>query len=357
MDKQLNASDRLALKTANCSKDSAVTIIHPDARPGADRGILTISIDLELAWGVCDKPITLHVRRAIDRERDIVPRILTLFSIYDIRATWAIVGHLLLTRCQWKNGIVHPEIRRPILLNSQRDWFFQHPGEGVYDRVWYARDLVDLIRDATPVQEIGSHSFCHIPYIDRVSGRNAVADDIEMARKLHESEALEFEAFVFPRNLVACKDLLRKAGIRVYRGNSPRWYDSIPWAQAKRFFNLVQFFLSLPPQTVRPSIEDSGMVNIPDSMLFIGRKGIRRFITRNSLIKMGIVGLNRAVQSGEVFHLWFHPSNFSYETEEQFFAFEAILKHSRKLREEGQLQVLTMGDLGKRISDPARQEQ
>ena len=35
--------------------------------------------------------------------------------------------------------------------------------------------------------------------------------------------------------------------------------------------------------------------------------------------------MSRAAARGEVFHLWFHPSNFWHDTERQFQTFEAFL--------------------------------
>ena len=62
-------------------------------------GVLTISIDVELAWGRCDIPLTSQEFDALSRERVIIQRLLALFATYQVQATWAIVGHLMLTDC------------------------------------------------------------------------------------------------------------------------------------------------------------------------------------------------------------------------------------------------------------------
>jgi peptidoglycan/xylan/chitin deacetylase (PgdA/CDA1 family) len=308
------------------------------------KGVFTISIDTEIAWGQCDRPLTLSDRGALNRERPIVQRLLALFAEYEIRATWAIVGHLLALNCSKRGSVVHPEIPRPVLLDDGRDWFFQHPPEQSNDPAWYGRDIVDLIRRAVPTQEIGSHSFCHMPYDEERSNPEAVRADLSAAQAVHEADGLSFDSFIFPRNVVGYRELLVRAGIKGYRGNTSRWYDRIRARPVRRLLHLASYLISSTPPTVKPSLDDIGLVNIPDSMLLMGRNGPRRLITSRALARKGIAGLDGAAKRGDVFHLWFHPSNFADGTEEQFQVLEIILRHADALRREARLEVLTMGD-------------
>lgn len=284
-------------------------------------GIFTISIDVELAWPESEKPIRPSIRRAIQLEREIIGRIIDLFSEYDIRATWAIVGHLLL----------------------------QHP-ENQDDPLWYGPDIIEQIRNTLPKQEIGSHSFCHIIYDEEYTNAEEVRADIERAKKLHEASGLPFEAFVFPGNIVGYRKLLAKAGIRVYRGKSHRWYDYyIPCCHIRRLLNFLCFLMAIPPPTVTATVDETDMVNVPDSMFILDQVGIRSIVPSRNLINMGLAGLNRAVEQRKIFHLWFHPLSFTYRTDKHFRVLEAILRHAQCLRENGRLQILTMGDIQRRI--------
>jgi len=308
-------------------------------------GTLTISIDTEIAWGRCDRRITQEDHAALARERAIVQRLLALFSAYNIQATWAIVGHLLLKECSWEGAVVHPEVPRPILSGEIGDWFFQHPSRAVTDDpLWYGRDILELIRNATPPQEIGSHSFCHMPFDERRSNSDAVRADLFAAQELHEAEGLAFDSFIFPRNVVGYRELVASSGLKGYRGNTPHWYDSIPVPPLRRLLSLASFVIPIAPPSVRPSLDSVGLVNIPDSMLLMGRNGLRALISSRALVRKGIAGLQRAVKQGEVFHLWFHPSNFAHRTEEQFQVLENILQHADGLKRRGVLKVRTMGD-------------
>jgi peptidoglycan/xylan/chitin deacetylase (PgdA/CDA1 family) len=317
------------------------------------RGTFTISIDLELAWGICDKPIGLDTSAALMREREMIQRLLGLFSSYNVKATWAVVGHLMLAECDWENETVHPEFSRPVIKNQKRDWFFQHP-KSRNDPLWYGRDIVEWIRNAVPQQEIGSHSFCHVPYDEVTTEFDTVRQDIERARELHKTLKLPFEIFIFPRNRLGHRELLAQAGVRAYRGNTHRWYYSVPSKSIRRLFNFLYFVLPIPPRTVRATVDETGMVNIPDSMQFFSRQGSRSLVSPRNLTRKGVVGLNRAVARGEIFHLWFHPANFAYGSESQFHVLETILKRASQLRENGQLEILTMGAIQQRTINSQR---
>ena len=96
------------------------------------------------------------------------------------------------------------------------------------------------------------------------------------------------------------------------------------------------------PPTVTPIRDDNGLVNIPESMLLMGRQGVRRLISSRALLRKGLAGLERAAHRGEVFHLWFHPSNFSSQTDDQFEVLGQLLQRAQALQTSGRLTILPM---------------
>lgn len=308
-----------------------------------DKGIFTVSIDLEIAWGICDKPLQQENIHALEKERDIIKRLLSLFEKYDLRATWGVVGHLLLNQATWENGKPHPHFPRPVVNNEEQDWFFQLPQEGS-NPLWYGRDVLEWLRQASPEQEIGSHSFCHLPYDEKITNREAISADLATVAALHGTDNLPFASFIFPRNVVGFRDLLYKTGMRVYRGKTSQWYDVLPVNAVRRMLNLLYFIMAVTPPTVLPKVDEHGLVDVPDSMLLFGRNGWRKLVSTTSLKKMGILGLQLAARRKRIFHFWFHPSNFAYQTEEQFDVLETIIQEAKRLRNENKLIVKTMGE-------------
>jgi|AntRauMinimDraft_4_1070384.scaffolds.fasta_scaffold02396_2 hypothetical protein len=60
-----------------------------------DKGVFTISLDTELAWGAFDKGNVDRYEDAYRNTPEVINRLCDLFDEYEIPATWAVVSHLL----------------------------------------------------------------------------------------------------------------------------------------------------------------------------------------------------------------------------------------------------------------------
>jgi len=192
---------------------------------------------------------------------------------------------------------------------------------------------------------MGSHGGRH-RYFNSMTDSEA-EEEIAFARDIHIANDLPFESFVFPRNKVARTGLLHKHGIQVYRGEDIAWHQRIRsrWPTAGRVANLADKMLPIAPETVSPT-PDSDVTNLPGSMLFLGREGIRRLARSDTMSAKLRKGLERAESTGSVFHLWFHPSNFWYEPDTQFRILEEFTARVRERVSAGQIEVRPMNAFG-----------
>ncbi len=284
-----------------------------ESRPVGNRGMLCISIDLELAWGVWDAVTPQYISKCLALERPIVKQILTQFAKYGIEATWAVVARLL------------------------------EPSASSDAQAWFAPDLIETIRKAAPRQEIGSHTYAHVCF--GKMARDAVRHDLEAAARVHRGHGLDFRTFVCPRNAIAYLDELTRVGIKVFRGLDVGWQTKLAslGESARRLANLVDKVVPIPPRLVQPRRHPDGLVELPSSMLLMSRNGPRRVIHPKVLETKAALGLRAAAHTGGVFHLWFHPSNFYYDTKRQLEVLEAILARACQLRDNGQLEIRPMG--------------
>src|SRR5262249_11818408 len=97
-----------------------------------------------------------------------------------------------------------------------------------------------------------------------------------------------------------------------------------------------------------------GLWNVPASMLFMHRRGLRRAIPFAARVARGKAGLARAVREGAVFHMWFHPFNMSRDRAGMFAALRAILAEATSLRDRGLTDIRTMGDLAESMAASIR---
>jgi peptidoglycan/xylan/chitin deacetylase (PgdA/CDA1 family) len=279
------------------------------------KGKLTISIDLELAWGFWDILTPEILRQSESAERPICDALLELFDRYAVPATWAVVAAML-----------------------DRASAQGRPGR---EASWYAPDIVERIRAAKASHEIGSHGGRHL-YYDRMSAAQAQAD-LDFVADVHRRNGLTLASFVFPRNAVGHLDLLARAGFRVFRGPDTGWARLAPrlGASAGRVVTFADKVLPIPPAPARPQAY-GGLVDVAGSMLLPGRDGARRFILPQVSRAKLAMGLKRAQRSGETFHFWFHPCNFYYRREEQFATLTWFLERAAEEASRGDIEICTM---------------
>lgn len=281
-------------------------------------GALCISIDVEMAWGIWDRPDPAYHARCAALEDTIVRGLVAIFERHEVSATWAFVGRLL-------------------ELDEHAAQTTQHGAA-----IWYGPQLVEHVRRARVPQDIGSHGYAHLYF--REASRDALRDDLAAARRVHDAHGLPFTSFVFPRNQVAHLDLLHAAGVAVFRSVDQGWHMTARdrlGTRAGRVANLVDKLLPIPPTAVHASAHDH-LVELPSSMLFMARNGLRRAVHPSSVVAKARLGLRAARRSGGAFHLWFHPSNFYYDTERQLATLDRIVGEAAAMRARGELAITPM---------------
>lgn len=278
-------------------------------------GKVTISIDLELAWGVWDTATADDLRRAETAERPICAMLLDLFGRYQVPATWLVVAALL-----------------------DQDSARSHPGS---KSCWYAPDVIERIVASKVRQEIGSHSGRHV-YFDRISPDEA-QDDLEFAKRVHRANDLGFDSFAFPRNAVGHVNIVAEAGIHVVRSRDVGLLRTAHHGGrlSARAANYVDQFLPVPPRQSFPETLGQ-LVDIPGSMQMLGRNGLRRFLLPQVTRAKLLLGLERARRDGGTFHLWFHPSNFYYRRDEQLATLAWFLERATDEASRGRIEFRTM---------------
>ncbi len=302
---------------------------------------VVISLDLELCWGSFDLGFDEDLRKMARWTHDVgVPNLLGHLTRNGLSASWAVVGAMMRRSLPDVSGL--PEIRLP---HFAKPWFSYVPtgADEASHPEWFGASLVEIIRKATPEQEIGFHSFSHPPFgMPGMTRERAIAEYqycVHTAREL----GLPTTCFVFPRNLVAYIAELRKAGFTCFRDS-----DKLQLAFKSKMLTSIGMiladFFGLSPLTIEPSIR-AGMVSIPGSLLIRSVAGWRKYIPDASRLRRLRKGLERVRRSGGVFHVWFHPENLypGWPRHENVVA--RFLEELGSEVRNGNLRCLTMGQL------------
>jgi hypothetical protein len=325
-------------------------------RPGA----LVISLDFELHWGVRD-----HVTRddalygRLPRARAAVRDMVQLFVARDIRATWATVGILFASTRDEVNACEPDE--RPTYSRSELDPYVEAIGiDEEHDPEHLAASLVELIRSGKG-QEVGSHTFSHYYCLETGQDEATFRADLSAAQAIAQLRDMELTSLVMPRNQwnPAYETAVLDLGFNCIRGPQESWAHRARPAGRRnllpRAARLADTYMGVapPPTTAwNDVVLPSGLCNVPASAFLRPYDPARKRLEPLRLARLRS-GLRHAAHHGGIFHLWWHPHNFSQHQSENFVVLEQILDEYDRLAAADGMQSLTMADVAAAVTSSA----
>lgn len=302
-------------------------------------GTFTISFDTELIWGRIHLDNYDEFIQRAEKVHIILPKLLKILDTYKVPVTWAVVGHILLESCP-PDGHKHPEIIRPHYKNQKADWFANDPGTNEKrDPAWYGKTLLTKIQKY-PYHDIGCHTFSHFYWGEKGCSKSAAESDVKLWSKVAKQNKIHASSFVFPKNSIRYLDLLSKYGFTTYRDTDDVWYKKLP-SITQTFAQIIDLFLPPLSSTTTP-YKNRKLIAIPGSFYFPSGRGIRRYIPKHVRAQKAIAGIDKAIMTGTLFHVWTHPIDFSEDTEKLLHDFEHIVAYAAHKRDEGVLNIAHM---------------
>ncbi|HWY07405.1 MAG TPA: hypothetical protein VNY24_11135 [Candidatus Acidoferrales bacterium] len=305
------------------------------------RPTVVISLDLELSWGSFDLSYDDKLLKMGRWTHDVgAPNLLNHLTRNGLSATWAIVGAMMRRTLPDVSGL--PEVRYP---HFSKPWFSHIPKDGDEQThpEWFGASLVEMIRNAAPEQEIGFHSFSHVPFGERGMTRERAIAEYRYCAQIAQELGIKKSSFVFPRNSVAYLAELRDAGFTCFRD-----VDRLPMRFANGALNslamILADFAGSSPCMTEPSLKE-GVVSIPGSLLIRYAAGWRKHIPDSSRLRRLRKGLERVRRERGVFHVWFHPENLYAGWPRVENVVARFLEELGALVRNGDVRCLTMGQL------------
>ncbi len=319
-------------------------------------GILTISLDFELYWGVRDKRTISGYETNLKGTEQAIKRILELFDKYNIHATWATVGFLFA-----KNIEELKELKPKQQPNYDNDnlnpyTYIQNNNE-LEPYCHFATASIDRI-NSYKNQEIGTHTFSHYYCLERGQNIGQFSNDIELAIKISKQKNIGIKSLVFPRNQWNNEYLsvLDKHKITSYRGNEKGWiYKAVNESDeklTKRALRLIDSYINITGSNSYnlSSINTKKPFNIPSSRFL--RPVSKKLFRFEGLRKRRIINsLKQSAKNKEIFHLWWHPHNFGANTDENIEFLESILSSFKDMQSQYEMQSLNMGEISDLVLD------
>jgi len=308
-------------------------------------GIFLLSLDTELIWGIYYGGYADYYKKHLENWRVNIKRLIALLEQYQIKATWAFVGHLFLDRCEKVNGITHPDVLDLGYSNTYENWRFFDPCSDIQKHpYWYGKDVLELVKSMSPRQEIDSHTFFHTIMDDPACTPEVARSEIKKCMDIAKTEGVKISTIVFPRNRLAHLNVVREFGISAYREAERVFFRNWPHF-FRRVFLFFQHLLAITPPLYRLKElqRKEGLLGIPSSLPLLNYNGIikGRIIPSRVRFLRAKKGIESAIKKRAIFHLYFHP--FDLESSEQMIQnLEDILQLARKYIDAGRLVNLTM---------------
>jgi peptidoglycan/xylan/chitin deacetylase (PgdA/CDA1 family) len=309
-------------------------------------GRVTLSLELELAWGMHrKKSYDAYLSAGRRRETAFLRLLLDRCDELGVPLTFNIVGHLLLESCDGSHRSPHPD----------PGWFRADPGTDVSrDPLFYAPDLIEDVCNAAVDHEVATHTFSHVN-CDEVP--EAVIDwELDAARKEHESFGCGAQkSFVAPRHRHCPRTVLSRNGIETIRVPDPGY---------RRPDRLVSYWvLTRRHPTSRPAMVD-GMLetyctphpSLTTPLLPKGQappaahfRAIPRR-TRQWLQERYLrAALDAAVRNDSYVHLWTHLWDMSNEA--QWVPIDSFLETLAAYVDDGRVEMHTMASLNAQVRE------
>lgn len=297
-------------------------------------GILIISLDFELLWGIVGRGDPGRYKDNVLGGREAIPEILKLFQKYKIHATWATVGLLMLSSKDYISDYLPRKIPgyKNKALSPYSGYIDKIGKDENEDKLHFGLTLLKIIKSFAN-QEIGSHTFSHYCCLADGQTNEEFREDLVAWQNIAKRDGIEMRSLVFPGNqcngdyLETCSEL----GIKSFRGNPDYWpYRAINEKNPSiiiRLARLMDSYFNLWGNSSysKESVKKRNLVNIKASRFLYWYNSKLKFLEPLRLRRIK-KELNYAAKNGLIFHLWWHPHNFGLKTEENLIFLEKVLR-------------------------------
>jgi peptidoglycan/xylan/chitin deacetylase (PgdA/CDA1 family) len=298
----------------------------------SNKGMFIISIDYELMWGaIFNQSVRNGYEQRVPEVNKIIPQLLKLFEKYSIHATWAVVGAIGCHNKAEALTFASEQIKDPYSEQTLKD--FINNTEDNID--YYIPSSIEQIAN-TDGQFIGSHTFSHFYVYEHNNIEKKLDEDLLSSKKILSKFQSPIQTVIFPKNQINEQALkvAEKNGFIIYRGrqHSKRFNSKSKLGRIMRFLDA---YLPICGDNTFSHTEvcEVNRYNVRASR-FLRTYYNKLAIFEELKLRRIKAEMTKAAKKGKIYHIWWHPHNFSTNVEHNLKQLEQILVHFRYLNEE-----------------------
>ena len=315
-----------------------------------ENGVLVISLDFELLWGVFDKVDYKEKETYFLNTKKLIPELLELFTEYNIHCTWATVGMLFNKNWEeWNTNF--PQVLPGYSDQKLSAFSYGEKNQSAETEILiFAPEIISLI-SKTPGQEIGTHTYSHYYCLEEGQTINSFKADLKKAIELAKKQGIILRSLVFPRNqfnddyLKVCYEL----GIENVRSNPSNWY----WANTQKdslvdkIFRTGDAYMGFNNKFYsQGELQRENGKPLPQKASRLLRPYSPNKFLNDFKLKRIKSEMTDAAKNKEIYHLWWHPHNFGDFPVENLADLKSILNHFNYCNEKYGFQSYNMYEIG-----------
>jgi|APSaa5957512535_1039671.scaffolds.fasta_scaffold26886_2 peptidoglycan/xylan/chitin deacetylase (PgdA/CDA1 family) len=290
------------------------------------QGILVVSLDLEMRWGVlATYRDTDQYSKNIFGVESAVKGILNSFETHKIHATWAFVGAMLCENYEEFSSMLPKNMPNFDSKVCSSYNYLNYISNN--ETQFFNPDLVKKIAESKG-QEIASHTFSHLYVKEKGVTYSDFLGDLKIFYKLiKEKLNMQAVSFVYPRNQVQYTEALRCFDFKCYRGTGRYWFNKND--------NLLSRIVRLFVMHFGPSKLGSCNISINSKIINVPGTIFLRPYDNYFFQKLRIWRIKRtllyAKNHSMMVHIWWHPHNFGVNLNKNLIMLDEILLYSNKI--------------------------
>lgn len=311
-----------------------------------ERGAFILSIDAESFIPLAN--VNVHDPMC----QEVISLLIELMEQYEIHATWAVQGNMLVDRHEFTGEDPLPGVIPDYQKWSSTESLAGKPCTQLNKAPsWKGKNAIQQILSCKTSQDIGCHTFSHIRVGGADCNREQFEAELKACQQVFDRFGVTPYSFIFPWNSVGYVDSLRNYGYIAYRGPSPDWYARLS-ASLRRFAYPVDHWLLIPSPVPKVSCE-MGVWNLPASYHYVCGAGWGKMIPISLRVNKVKKGLHLAARERQLFHLWLHPYDLVSNTKYWLRGLESIFAEVSRYRDSGLLENLTMCEVAIKLENSA----
>lgn len=305
-------------------------------------GTFAISLDFALHWKSHHRAtLSAAHKKRIEETYNVIPALLNTFRDNVLHVTWNTVGFIFCrntAELRYYFPKVLPQYRdrrlNPYLYLPNTD---RNPSLARY---YYAPQLIEQIQHC-PNQEIASLSLSHYNTAVKGASLDSFLADLMAAKQIAQRFNIDLKSYAFPnqRHPIQYVEQLAALGIQCFRGHTSCMTNTTTAKQGllsplkRGLYFLDSAYNIAGHHTCQPIIMRDGeypIINIPASRFF--EPYCTSVKLNRSRLQRIMQSMTHAAQHNRVFHLWWHPEDFSSNLSENLNRLEMIIEHYYTLK-------------------------